>query len=181
MSWLSNVVIETTKPKDSIIGVIRKNLAGYQDARDRSQLHASDITKDTFCPRQWHLEDVQDIKPNPQYIPTALATTFSLGNSIARLFIENWAGQSVIGNWECLICGAFKTLSKNPSGWCNSGKKHIWKYHEFVVEAKEYDVSGSIDAIFDLGSPLWHISELKILAAEAFEKIVVPMPELLYI
>lgn len=177
MSWLKNAYLHAAKPKESIIGILRRNLAGQRRGRSRHKVHASDITKEDFCPRKWALLDLQGIKQVPEYIPTALATTFSLGNATARLLIEEWAGDAVVGNWECIRCSEVRTMCSHPAGNCKDGKRHIWRYNEFYVEAEEYGVSGSIDAIFSLGTPFLRVAELKIMAPADFDNLLAPLPE----
>jgi hypothetical protein len=164
-------------PKESIIEVIRKNMSGMRPGRSREQLHASDITKEDFCPRKWALQDLQGIKEVPQYLSTALATTFSMGSMTAKTLIGEWSGESVIGNWECVRCKEFRTMTSKPTGYCATGGKHIWEYNEVVIEAPKYSIIGSLDAIFNLGSAYWRIAELKIMAPTEFDTLLAPLPE----
>jgi hypothetical protein len=177
MFWLKEAVAQSQVPKESVISVLKKNMSGFRPARDKSQLHASDTTKDNFCARHWAINELQQVKPKQEYLSTALATTYSLGSATARLLIEDWAGDSVVGNWECVKCGTFKSMCTNPGGWCSGTQKHIWKYHEVVFESPKYSITGSIDALFMLGTPLWRVVELKIIAVDMFEKLMAPLPE----
>ena len=180
MTWLKKAMESAVKPKESVISILRKNLSGVRKGRELSQLHASDITSPEFCPREWAFRDLHEIKSVPQWLSTATAATFSLGSMIAKLLIEEWAGNSVIGNWKCARCQDFRSMTVKPmwSG-CTAGThtKHLWEYEEVVFEFPEYAFSGSIDAIFNLGAPYWRIVELKIIAPDAFEKLLAPLPE----
>jgi hypothetical protein len=180
VGWLKKAMAQQAKPKESVIGVLKKNLGGVRQNRSRSQLHASDITQPDFCPRQWALHDLQGIKAHSEYLPLALQTTFDLGCITAKTLIEEWAGDDVVGNWVCRRCEQQRTMTSKPKGICPDAKgknrDHIWEYEEVTFEAAEYGLTGSIDALFILG-PLLRVTELKILAAEEFDKILAPQSE----
>jgi hypothetical protein len=168
-------------PKESVIGVLKKAMGGVRPGRDRSLIHASDITRPEFCPRQWAFHDLQGLKAKSEYLSVATAATYDIGNLTARTLIERWAGEYVVGNWECERCEQWRTLTTKPKGICPDAKgknrDHLWKYHEFGVRAPEHGVVGSIDALFLTGTPLLRVTELKIMAPEDFEQILVPRPE----
>lgn len=180
MSWLKKAIIAHNKPKSSIIEVLKRNLAGMQPGRDRTQLHASDATKEDFCPRQWALLDLKQVSQTPYFVPTALAVTFDLGLAVEQLLVERWARDAVVGNWVCQRCGDQRTMVSYPGGYCampTSTPRHLWKYRQVVVEAPTYDLSGGIDVLFNVGVPKLLVTECKILNASDFDTIVVPQPE----
>jgi hypothetical protein len=180
VGWLKKAMAQQAKPKESVIGVLRKHLGGMREKRSRHQLHASDITQPDFCPRQWAFHDIQGVKVQSEYIPLALQTTFDLGCATAQMLIEEWAGEDVVGNWICKRCEQQRTMCSKPKGICPDAKgkdrSHLWRYQEVTFEAAEYGLTGSIDALFVLG-PLLRVTELKILAADEFDKILAPLPE----
>jgi hypothetical protein len=178
MSWLKKVVIAQNKPpEDSIISVLKSNMSGYRPGRDRSVLHASDVTKPNFCPRKWALMDIEGTKSSPEYANTATRATWDIGSMTARVLIENWAGEHVVGNWMCRRCHQQRTMCSKPKGMCSIGGKHDWAYEEVVFVSKEYGISGSIDALFDVGKPKLVVTELKIMAPEEFATLLAPLPE----
>jgi hypothetical protein len=180
VGWLKKAMAQQAKPKESVIGVLKKNLGGPREKRSRHQLHASDITQLDFCPRQWALHDLQGVKAQSEYLSLALEATFDLGCSTADLLIHKWAGDYVVGNWICRRCEQQRTMTTIPKGICPDAKgknrEHLWRYQEVTFEAPEYGLVGSIDALFILG-PLLRVTELKILAADEFDKILAPLPE----
>jgi len=164
--------------------MLRSNMAGPQPGRSRSIVHASDITKPDFCPRAWAFADLEGTKISTEYVNTAMAVTWSMGRKTAQTLIEDWAGNKVIGNWKCIRCGAQSTFTRKPNApdWpCKGGFgkdfNHIWEYVEVMFAPDMYQVSGSIDAFFDVGTPKLMATELKIMAPDEFEKIHAPLPE----
>jgi hypothetical protein len=176
--WLKSAVIETNQPKESIITVLRKKLGGYEEGRKRDVVHASDITKADFCPRQWAFLDL-DGKENGhgQYIPTALRVTFDMGRALEKTLIEDWAGDTVVGNWECRRCLALRSMCVKPKNGCGKSTDCIWEYRQVYVESPVTGVIGSLDALFDVGTSKLLLTELKTMNATEFDAIVAPLPE----
>jgi hypothetical protein len=178
MSWLKKVVINAGAPKVSIIQALKSNMGGYQPARSIATVHASDITKSNFCPRHWALLDILKAQKKDEYISTALQATFDVGKATAKVLVEEWAGESAIGNWKCLRCDANKKMTTKPKKGCpGHGAKCLWEYEEPAFLSTQYGVSGSIDVLMELGVPLWMVTELKIIKVEDFENLVAPLPE----
>lgn len=178
MSWLKQATLKLNKPpKESIIARLRGNLGGPRQGRSRESLHASDITKSDFCPRRWALLDAKGITHTSEFISVALDATFDMGLAVETLVVEHWAGKYSIGNWQCRLCGEYRSMCSKPDGYCKSGTRHWWKYQQIVIEAPEFGVIGSLDCLFDVGVPKLRVTELKILSTEEFEKIVAPLAE----
>lgn len=176
--WLKTAIIESNTPKHSIIEALRPRLGGFQNGRDRSVLHASDITKPSFCPRHEAILDTKNItKGQGYFVNTALQVTFDIGNMTEELFVERWAGDIVYGHWRCRRCGKSATMTNKPETGCIHSKDCIWKYRQFSVQAPEYGVSGSTDALLNVGTPKLLVTELKIMGPEQFDDIVIPLPE----
>lgn len=180
-NWVQLAKAQIVVPKESLIGVLKKNMGGAREGRDRSIVHASDITKASFCPRQWALNDLQQIKSKPEYLSTTQQATFDVGRATAKLLVEEWAGDSVVGNWKCLRCEQTRTLCSKPLGICPDAKgkdrSHLWEYKEVCFESQSSNISGSIDSLFQFGTPYLRVTELKILSVDDFEKILAPMAE----
>lgn len=140
-------------------------------------LHASDVTQADFCPRRWALFDVFKKDPPLNRISTALDVTFQVGLEVERMFVEEWSGEAIIGNWRCRWCDDQRSMTQKPNGHCSSGRKHWWQYVQVVITAPEFGVQGGIDALFNLGAPQLVITEIKTLNPADFETILVPLPE----
>lgn len=184
MSWLADATKAAGIPKVSIISMLKKNMAGWDEARPISVVHASDITKSTFCPRHWAFLDMTKKTPQGSFISTALRATFDLGHKTAEVLIEDWAKDFAVGNWKCDTCGKQRTMTVQPPKWCGmavgigpDSNLCKWKYQEVTFVSQEYGVSGSIDVFFDLGALKLITTELKTYAADEFDKMVAPLPE----
>lgn len=181
MKFLKDAQEKAFSPKDAIVKRLIKSIGRYDAARPYDKIHASDITSNSFCPRMVALLDITKLKKKDQYLSPALAATFDMGNSVADLFCEKWASGWNYGNWQCLRCGEQRTFCLKPQNVMCPKTDHKlscqWKYKEVAFVSPQYQVSGSLDAILDLGSPLLFVTELKILAQTDFEKIVAPLPE----
>jgi hypothetical protein len=178
MSWLTDATKAAGVPKTSIIANLKKNMAGWEEARPISVVHASDITKTTFCPRHWAFLDMTKKEPVGSFVSTALRATYDLGHKTAEVLIEDWAEGFAVGNWKCNTCNAQRTMTVKPPKGCGLVKGSCdWKYQEVSFVSKEYGVSGSIDVFFDLGALRLITTELKTYAADEFDKMVAPLPE----
>lgn len=177
MKWLKQITKEAHEPKFGIIDVLKNNLGSYDRNRSMDVVHASDTTKDHFCPRFWALNDMTGGKPQFEHISTALAATFRLGNLIGETVREEWLGQAAIGNWHCRRCNASRTMCQKPAIGCTKSSDCQWKYVEPNFVSQTYGVSGSIDVLTDLGAPTWVVTELKIMKVEDFDKLYTPLPE----
>jgi hypothetical protein len=177
MSWLRNAIHQTTRPKQSIIGVLKRQLGGPQPGRSMKIVHASDVTKIDFCPRRWALFDLFEKEAQPQYVATAMDVTYQMGFHAETLVVEEWAGDAVVGNWRCRHCGIQRSMVPKPDGWCNEDQKHWWKHIQMVVSAPEYGIQGGIDALFNIGIPQLVVTEVKTMNPTEFDAIVAPLPE----
>lgn len=179
MKFLKDAHEQAFAPKMSIINRLIDGLGGYEPARSHEVVHASDITKESFCPRQTALLDLTKGKKKDEWIEPAMRVTFDTGNVMADLFREKWGSGWVYGDWECVRCGAQRTFCVKPVCPCPAAKGLMcsWRYREMNFVSKTYDVSGSLDSVCDLGSPQLFVTELKIIAPTEFEKIVAPLPE----
>lgn len=178
MTWLKNALLKATKPTQSVIGVLKLHLGGPRRGRSMKVLHASDVTKTDFCPRRWAFFDLLEKEPPMDQVSTALDVTFQMGLEAERLLVEEWAGESVIGNWRCRYCGDQRSMVPNPGGHCKDGRKHWWQHRQLIVnEADPGGIQGGIDALFNIGAPQLVVTEIKTLNTKEFEDILVPMPE----
>ena len=181
MGWLKEAAKQSAAPKHGIIDILKKNMGGYEAARSTEVVHASDITKDSFCPRQYALWDVLGKSKEGGYVSTALRATFDIGNATAKVFIENWAGQHAIGDWKCQRCNKVVFMQSKPGLGCiNNGAQVLgcmWTFMEPRFQSVEFDVNGGIDVFMDMGSQKWVAVELKIIRLEDFDAIVAPLPE----
>jgi hypothetical protein len=176
ISWLTNALSTKEAPHKTVIDILRKNMAGWDKARDHTTVHASDVTKKEFCPKQLALLDITGKKKKDQYINTALRATFDVGNMTSDLFRERWAGDAAHGFWKCSTCGTVSSFGVKPKHGCKNHPSD-WRYQEPNFVSTEYHISGSVDVCLDLDSPKLYVTELKIMAPTEFEKLAAPLAE----
>lgn len=178
MKFLSATIAKSLAPNGSLISLLKSSLAGRVPHRQYHQLHASDITKDDFCPRLVALLDLtKELMPS-QYLPTALKATFDMGNTVADVIRNQWLRNHVVGDWRCDRCGKHKLFSSVPSNeGCLNDKKHLWNFREPEFLSHEYGVVGSIDMLVRLGGEKLIVVELKIISADEFKTLVAPLSE----
>lgn len=163
-------------PDNSLSKVIKENMQGMERHRGFKHIHASDLTKPDFCPREVCLVREHDIPLKKEYIDCARRLTFDVGNATAQLIAERWAGQSAIGNWVCRSCGTSRTFTRHPEK-CKCSPYSSWEYKELNFVHVESKASGNIDLIIDLEEPKYRLVELKIIKPEDFADIVAPLAE----
>lgn len=163
-------------PDNSLSKIIKENMQGAIKARGYKHLHASDLTKPHFCSREVALVREHDLPLKGEYLTAALRLTFDIGNATAQLIAEKWAGEAALGNWECSVCGDFKSFTRKPKK-CGCKPWANWIYREVNFVHRETQASGNIDLIIDLGEPKYRIVELKIIKPEDFAEIVAPLAE----
>lgn len=175
--WLKSIALNAVAPKTSIIHRIKMNVGGLRPPRSRAVVHASDVTKSNFCPRQWALMDLLKVKQKDEFLSTALEATFDIGTTSAEVLINKWLGDSAIGHWKCKTCGDQRTFCSKPGEGCKKMQPCHWQYVEVNFVSLEFGVSGSIDVMVDLASQKVVATELKIINVDDFEKIKQPLPE----
>lgn len=177
VTFLKSAIKDALSPKFSIIDLVQKNVGGFKPERSHKEVHASDITKEDFCPREYAMLDLTNGKKKDVYIPTALQTTFDMGEAVAGLTREKWVAKAAVGNWYCPKCGEHRSFTRHPGNGCVKSKHCPWQYEEVKFESKTYGFTGSLDLIVDLGAPKYFVTELKIMAPDQFEKLLAPLAE----
>lgn len=158
-------------PSYSLIEALVRNLGRKYPERSHKTVHASDVTKDDFCARQYLLMDAHNVSAPDRFINAGLKATFDVGEATAALVVK-WMGQRAWGKWVSHDGASTIPFGTMPDGVY--GKD--WHYHE-VKFMGSCAVSGSIDLIADLGHPKKRIVELKIMKVDDFDKLAAPLAE----
>jgi hypothetical protein len=167
-------------PKESLIEVLRDNLSRPQPERSHKEVHASDLTKDVFCPREFALLDLLNKNRPAQKPSAAQAATWHMGNVTSDAVREHWLGGRAFGDWECIRCNQVQGICPKPTMLgCLGGSHHLWKYREVKFRSATYDFTGSIDVLSALKAPdnKLTITELKIIDKDEFAKLAGPYAE----
>jgi hypothetical protein len=176
MNFMTKALNAAFGPKTTIIGQLRENLSGKVPARSHEQVHASDLTKPDFCPREVALLHATKGKRKDQFVDTALKVTFDIGNMTSDLIREKWLAGQAVGDWWCSRCGAKRAFCKLPPDTDQTSPHvHHWHYREVKFEALGF--TGSIDMFVDLGAPRLTVVELKIMAPDEWIPLVAPKAE----
>lgn len=162
---------EQQTPSYSLIEALVRNLGRKYPERSHKTVHASGVTKDDFCPRQYLLMDAHNVSAPDKFINAGLKATFDVGEATAALVVK-WMGQRAWGKWVSADGTNTIPFGTMPEGVY--GKD--WHYHE-VKFMGSCAVSGSIDLIADLGHPKKRIVELKIMKVDDFDKLAAPLAE----
>lgn len=180
VNFFKKAVKDNHQPMGEIIPGLIKRMGAHYPERSHKTVHASDVTKATFCPRKYALMDTYQVEAPPQYIPTALRATFDVGNATSDLLREQWMGDMAIGNWRCSRCGHVHMMCKKPTEKCGlspSGEECLFKYEEVRFVDPETQVSGSIDVLADLKGNSFFITEIKTINPTEFATLAAPLHE----
>lgn len=171
--------VDQKMEKQSLIDLLDKRLAHYEEARSHKVIHISDLSRDiAFCPREFALLDITGKKPKGQFISTALQVTFDNGNALSDMCRNSWLKDDVVGNWKCLYCKAAVEFSKRPKTKCMNCNANLWKYEEFRFENPFNGASGSIDFFMDFGMGGKHVLvEVKTMSKDMFKELKAPLAE----
>ena len=169
------MIKQPPKKPPSVIKQILDDMENTLPNRGYKRVHASDLTKDDWCARKVCLVNRDKVELPPQKFDKAIQFTFSMGYTIADLFIHNWAKNRVIGDWDCLACGEKRIWSKYPKR-CSCGCD-TWHYREVTFLDQKSSASGGIDCFFELEKGKYTPIELKIMATEKFNDLVAPLAE----
>jgi len=155
---------------------LHKKMAAWDAARSISTVHASDITKPEFCPREFALLDETGKKPKGQFIGTSLRATFDLGNALQDSLNTDWGLDWCVGTWECQVCGSVFNFQKKPDA-CADCDNDLFRYIEERFISPGHGFSGSVDYIFDCGEPLLKLVEVKTMVKDQFKTLKAPLSE----
>src|SRR5262245_20381392 len=76
-------------PVHSLKYLLHNHLTGFDPARPLIRVHASEMTKDSFCPRMYALADKTKLKQKDQWLKTSEQVTYELGRQLQDSVV-NW-------------------------------------------------------------------------------------------
>lgn len=173
-------ILDGLKKDVSIKLMIHQAAAGWELAREKDTIHASELFKDLeFCPRESAFYDIGLVKPKNNFIGTSMQITYAIGHDTERRIRNSWLRNYVVGYWKCGVCGSvYYKWGKVPKVKCPScGWGHQWVYEEVRVLDPETGVSGGIDAFVDTGERKLRLLELKTMDKDQFKKLIAPLAE----
>ena len=106
---------EMSKKSVGIKGLLEKHVGGFEKARSKKEIHASDLTKDVeYCPREQRLMELTEKKQKDQWITFPLRLTFDEGNVRQGLLNNKYLANWMAGEWICDDCGRLNGWSLGP-------------------------------------------------------------------
>lgn len=171
-------IITALKKQVSIKDMIHTRLAGWEKPRSHKVLHASDLMKDLeFCPREHAFLSMGLAKKRDSFIGTALRVTFDHGRDMENRVRNDWLRDVMVGDWECVVCGAIHPqFGKVPKVKCSCGYTK-WTYVEPRFTSTHSAISGGIDGLVDVGGTKSWILEIKSMDKDMFKDLKAPLAE----
>lgn len=169
---------KTPTPSDSLSYFLHKVLSTGDSGRGFKRVHASDVTKEDWCPRRHCLMKELGAQENAQEIGTALQMVFDQGNLLAKHVLNVMAQSGILlGDWECIHCGAMHRFRKKP-GTCSKCSRSWFRYEEVRITSNQSGISCGIDAFVSLPSEVtYRIVEIKTMDKEMFKSLKMPLAE----
>ena len=169
--------IKGADEKKEVVNLLIKRMGKYYPERSHHTVHASDVTKETFCARQYRLLDITGKTRPDRYLAPALRATFDMGKDVADRICNDWLGEDAVGHWHCRVCGKEERFTNKPGPGCGQLLPCDWKYKEVHFTHAPSKISGSIDLLLNLGGSKATVNELKIIKPEDFADIKAPLGE----
>jgi len=140
-------------------------------------MHASELTKGTFCPREWALMDLTKYKAPDQFISTSLATTFSIGRLVQDMVID-WLVESgrAVTDWRCVACKQLHELTVRPVA-CHGCGCTALAPEEHRFRSQETGIGCGIDCFARTNGDRFKLVEVKSIDKEEFKKLLMPIAE----
>jgi hypothetical protein len=145
--------------------------------RGIANVHASEATKEGFCPRYYALMDTTAAKLPGQWVNTSEQVTFHIGR-VLQDAIVNWSADmgKAVGHWKCLGCSKLEEFQKRPTKCTKCGCR-AFKPEEVRFMSAVSGISGGIDMLIDLGNPLLRVVEIKTMDKDIFKLLAAPLAE----
>lgn len=186
------VIKKTNRPENNRLKhLLHKSIAGFRKQRSVDVLHASDTTKNNFCPARISLMREHEVAPKDEFISTALAVTFDYGRFLETSVVD-YLKQNSIGNWICNRCNQLRvSLGRKPYHCELNIRPHKHDYDHGLKRCTstefryseprwldaETNLSCGTDFFVDLGEDKPILVELKSLKSNDFITITRPRKE----
>jgi len=164
---------------ERITTLLSKALGGFEKARSFRDLRASMLTNQhrPFCPREVAINLSLHLLPQDEWIEPAMRVAFDQGESLHNLFRNKWFRDRMVGDWKCLTCSNVMPFRKAPNHACSECGDKRWVYSETEFTSQVAQVSGSIDALVELGDEKLTLVELKSIDKDEFAELKAPLSE----
>jgi len=165
-------------PEDRVAFHLHRYLAGRDRARSPKVIHASDATREDFCPRRQALLVLTKTPERTQFVHTAQRLVWAQGNAIASQVVR-WAVNAgiCVGAWHCPDCGFEVEFGRRPPRCSKCGGSRF-SYREVRFQSEDCGVSGGMDLLVDLPTrKRYLVVELKTIDKLEFQRLKMPLAE----
>ncbi len=157
--------------------LLHTHLNEKEDHRGIGNIHASEVTKEDFCPRFYALVDKTEMKLPGGWVSTSEQVTFHIGRVLQDSIVGWFADMDkAVGHWKCLGCNRLHEFQKRPFK-CEKCACKAFKPEEVRFKSQKSGISGGIDMLVDLGNPLLRITEIKTMDKDLFKALAGPLAE----
>lgn len=155
---------------------LHRRLVVYERERDPWVLHASDLTREDFCPRERVLLRKLDREPKGRTLTAAQRLVHLVGQQQQELITELLADVAV-GDWACSACGAVQEFCPRPTS-CPECSFDLLHYREMRFTSEVSGGSCGADLLVRLpGRELLVLVEVKGLQKDEFQSLRMPLAE----
>jgi hypothetical protein len=177
MDFLKNMTPEGTPGSDTLIYALHKLAARKDPHRSFVNTHASDVTKEDWCPKRVALLLKHNVQPEGIWATAVDRMVWALGVATGDIIVD-WLARDdlVMGNWRCLHCGELRPFTTRPKQ-CSECRSNNWGYEEVRFRSEESGVSGSIDALWRRPTGKLRIVEVKSIKQDQFAALKAPIAE----
>lgn len=164
-------------PTRDIKWLLHDHLNEKELHRGIAHVHASEATKEGFCPRFYALMDVTGAKLPGEWVNTSEQVTFHIGRVLQDAVVGWFAEMGrAVGHWRCLGCGKLEEFQKRPDKCAKCGCRGF-KPEEVRFASQVSGVSGGIDMLAEIGNPLLRVVEIKTMDKDLFKALAAPLAE----
>jgi Holliday junction resolvase-like predicted endonuclease len=177
MKFLQNMTPDGTPGSDTLTYALHKVLARKDPARPLGITHASDVTKDDWCPRRVALLLQHNVEAEGTWATAVDRLVWALGLAAGDA-IAHWMADAdlAIGNWKCRACGETVNFSTRPGG-CGECGGTVWDYVEVRFRSEQSGISGAIDLLWRHPTRKLRIVEVKSIKQDQFQALKAPIAE----
>lgn len=168
---------EISKGPASLKKLLHDYLSGYEKGRSLKTLHASELTKDEFCPRFYALSDLLRSKPYDRWLSTSEAVTFRMGRRLQEDVVNDLAAMNkLVGDWKCHGCGKLFRFQGRPAK-CTECFCRAFAAEEVRFVSEVSGASCGVDALVNFGGGKLVPIEIKTMDKDQFKALVAPLAE----
>ena len=164
-------------PGNDLKFLLHSHLHVHDPHRGVETVHASELTKEGFCPRFYALADVTQAKLPDEWLTTSDSATFFLGRTLQDAVVTWFAEMGrAVGHWKCVSCSHLHQFQPRPVK-CVKCACRKFEPEEVRFVSAVSGASCGIDMLVTRGKPLLRVVEIKTIDKDVFKGLVPASPE----